>query len=98
MSARFARSTTMPLARRLAVLAAATFGCGDNTRPMRVLDQDPLWTLPGSPCFGNGGSAVADLDGDGISDLVVPTPNCRIIGVPGAVEPRVEGYRGTRTG
>src|SRR6185295_533574 len=85
-------------ARSLAVLATAvafTPGCGDSAR---ILDQEPLWTLPGNPCFGAGGIAVGDLDGDGIDELVVPTPNCRILGVAGAVAPQLAVYRGTPSG
>lgn len=78
-----------------AAAAALTPGCGDNTA---VLDQDPIWTLPGNPCFGAGGIAVGDLDGDGIDELVVPTPNCRILGVAGAVAPQLAVYRGTPGG
>jgi Lysyl oxidase len=93
---------TTPFARRLAVLVAATAlaasGCGDNARITPFLDQVPLWTLEGNPCFGNGGSAVGDLDGDGIDDLVVPTPNCKLINVPGALDPQLAVYRGTPTG
>jgi hypothetical protein len=74
---------------------AVLLGCGDN---IRVLDQNRLWTLNGDPCFGDGGIAVGDLDGDGIDDLVVPTPNCRLIGVPGATLPHLTVYRGTPTG
>src|SRR5215467_2070232 len=82
----------------LAAATAFTLGCGDNTIRTPFLDQDVLWTLEGNPCFGNGGTAVGDLDGDGIDDLVVPTPNCRLISVPGAVEPQIAVYRGTPSG
>jgi hypothetical protein len=65
---------------------------------MPILDQEPLWTIRGGACFGSAGTAVGDLDGDGIEDLVIATPNCRVLNVPYAPEPQLAVYRGTATG